>query len=1115
VTRVDAERQLGRVDGLAKRLRGRTILAGVAVGSALVMIAPVVLAWLPEVWWDRPGSLVPLTLVVSLILAQSVLVVRARRATSALRVTDLAEETGRAIGLRDGQLSGALELAGSTGTGSMELAELQRARVAAALERVSDAQLLPARTAQARRRITLSLGSAATALLALWLTAGLRPAESRAAAGAIARPWVYAFPPPPPPMRIDVLDEPVLRGDPARLRIRATGRAVVSLHWQPEGEADRSAGIPVGEDGTAEGRTGPVRVNTLAWVEDESGRRSDTVRVNPADPLLAKELIVISRLPRWRGGAEDTVQTPIPPLTIESGTVIRVEGRANHPLSVAELVSETADTAVDLSVSGARFGGEFTPESDGVWRFDLRPRGQVPGLRLPAPLELTILHDSPPRVRVVRPGRDVEIAADPALQLVIDASDDVGLESLHLVTWKATASGIRSDPRSERLAESDGELRRVVRADLPLAPFALAPGDTLLYRVVARDGNPATGASTSRTWRVTVPSIAELRRTATERTGELAADAQVLADQVSELRRDAAEAAAGSSRAGAGESGRFEGTEAARAVEQQSRDVEQRMEELERDLAELQAGLDTSPAAEPALRRRLEELGDLMRELRESGLAERLRALEEALRQIDPAATRDALEQLSRSAADLERQVDEAADLMERVATEQALRDAATQVSDLAERQARAAASPEQEDAWAAEELELAEAADELSRRLAEVEERLEMQGADAASDSVSGADAAIRQASDRMREAADAARSQPGGPSAARGGGDRNAQRAAEQAAASLEEAARSMEDASESLGADWRGEAVEALDRAGRQSLDLAREQAALSEQMQAATGRRELAARQDAIARGLDEVLERLSEASRKTALVDRRVGPTASRARTRMEELSRALSESTGTPAAASAAGKELAEELNELAGRLHASRRAMEAAESGTGMDEALEQLASMSEAQAGLNRDAGGLMMLAGSGSPLPAGVEDIAARQQRIADQLEALSKEPGASELPGRPGLLAEEADEIAASLRDNGIDRRTIERQERLFRQLLDAGRTLEREPDPERRESTTAIARPVAGPGELPEGVLDGPRFPYPDERSLGELSPTERRLILDYFDRLNRVVSPRP
>jgi len=153
--------------------------------------------------------------------------------------------------------------------------------------------------------------------------------------------------------------------------------------------------------------------------------------------------------------------------------------------------------------------------------------------------------------------------------------------------------------------------------------------------------------------------------------------------------------------------------------------------------------------------------------------------------------------------------------------------------------------------------------------------------------------------------------------------------------------------------------------------------------------------------------------------------------------------------------------------------------------------------------------------MSSGTGSPIPADMEAIAARQRRIAEQLRELAEESGTEELPARPEALASEADEIARTLRETGIDRETLERQERLFRRLLDAGRTLERDPDPNRRESRTAAAGESAIPPEPPAGALAGPRYPYPAEAALRSVSPATRRLILDYFDRLNRSGSASP
>jgi len=144
-----------------------------------------------------------------------------------------------------------------------------------------------------------------------------------------------------------------------------------------------------------------------------------------------------------------------------------------------------------------------------------------------------------------------------------------------------------------------------------------------------------------------------------------------------------------------------------------------------------------------------------------------------------------------------------------------------------------------------------------------------------------------------------------------------------------------------------------------------------------------------------------------------------------------------------------------------------------------------------------------------------PAAVEQLralAARQRALADQLARLQAE-GAS---AAAGALAQEARELARQLEAGRLDPQTIQRQERLYRRLLDAGRTLSgREPD-ENKERTS---RPATGdsvhlPDVLKPGATGtGPRLRYPTWEELMNLTPEERRLVLEYFRRLNAPQQP--
>jgi hypothetical protein len=132
-----------------------------------------------------------------------------------------------------------------------------------------------------------------------------------------------------------------------------------------------------------------------------------------------------------------------------------------------------------------------------------------------------------------------------------------------------------------------------------------------------------------------------------------------------------------------------------------------------------------------------------------------------------------------------------------------------------------------------------------------------------------------------------------------------------------------------------------------------------------------------------------------------------------------------------------------------------------------------------------------------------------LAGRQRAIAEQLEELGRSVGPrGQVLGRLDELSREAEELADQLEQGRLDSRLVERQERLFQRLLDAGRTLERDEFEKERRAERPGAVEVVRPGELPEDVLRGPRYPLPTEDQLRGYPPSIRRLILEYFDRLN-------
>jgi hypothetical protein len=175
---------------------------------------------------------------------------------------------------------------------------------------------------------------------------------------------------------------------------------------------------------------------------------------------------------------------------------------------------------------------------------------------------------------------------------------------------------------------------------------------------------------------------------------------------------------------------------------------------------------------------------------------------------------------------------------------------------------------------------------------------------------------------------------------------------------------------------------------------------------------------------------------------------------------------------------------------------------------GGAMEQLLEELEALAAQQGAVNQEAASL-----AGEPDEGGararMDDVAAAQEAVAGAMDELAGQPGGERSLGDLEELAREAREIARELDEGRLDATTLARQERLLDRLLSAGRTLEREGDTEEREGTPAgpVERSAVDP--LSRALLTGLAVPLPTAAELESLSPGERRMVLEYFERMNR------
>lgn len=1091
------------------RVAGTAAASAVTLGAALILV----LSLLPVSAREGRGSLVPLVLAFVLWAGLAGLVWIARRVWHALHPQGVAEEADVAAGLGAGDVRSAIELEGVEAAAGAGLAALHRTRVSEALGRAASRGLLPVTGPGWKRRIRRSGVAVALMLLAISVAALLRPEPTFSAAAALGAPWRTAFPAPLPPLGVTGATG-VPRGDAAAVSISAAGRGRVDLVWRAAGRAPERILLEVSAAGSAQGRTAPIISPTAVWAEDAEGFSSDTLRVRPLEPLLVQDLQLTVEFPAYLGRGSERYRGRIPPLVAPEGTRLRLSGETNLPLDAGALAWEPGDggtgeaaARIPLEIAGSQFAVSWVPERTGAWAWDLRAESSLGAPIAPDPIRVLVVPDLQPRIHLLYPAPDTTLGYERVMPVIVDIEDDIGLRRAFVRSWRSGLGSESAERREALSPDPAGAARAVFRHLLDRSSESFLPGDTLFYLFEAFDGHPARGPALSDVFLLRVPTFTEIRDQRADQTEALSEAAQALEENLEALAEAAADAARQTDAEGDdSEDVRFEATEEARSVLDEAQRSEEELEGVEEQLQALQEELEASPLSDPALQEQLRRLAERYEELAESGLEEQIEALAEALRELDPEAVREALEQLAGDYENLREQVDQTLGMLEQAALEQAMKSAQANADELAQEQREVAGETDPETFQEGQEA-LVEQAEALAERLAELEAELAAADREAAADSARAAGERTQEALGKMADAQSGAEQSPSG---AQGEVGETERQAAEEAAEALEQAAGALGSAQREMSGEQGEAAVESLARARSEALALSEEEGRLSEATRGenAADPASWRARQGAVRQGLENLVERLSEAGNEAAMLDQRTGAAAGEAAERMDQLLDRLAGDGARRLPSRAEVEGIQESLNSLARHLLASEEAARAAGQESAGQDAADQMNQLAQQQQAVTQETSSLLMP----GPRPSGEErrreEIARRQEEVAEELGELEDPEG--DLLGRPEELAEEAAELAQQLELEGPTQETLERQRQLFRRMLDAGRSLEDEDlDPNERESREATAPPGAPPRIDPE-LLRGRRYPAPSEALLRELPLFYRSLIFEYFDRLNRV-----
>ncbi len=163
---------------------------------------------------------------------------------------------------------------------------------------------------------------------------------------------------------------------------------------------------------------------TVEYYVEAGGVKSKQYKLNVIDLPGVKRIRVTYHFPSW-SGMKDATEDPGGDLRAVEGTVADVSVDTDRPLSNGSLVLD------DGSKIELRDGKAAVPiQKDGLYHIAVNERGD--NVRLSEDYFIEAQKDSPPTVRIVRPGRDAKVNPVEEVTITIEAQDDFGLQGMDL-----------------------------------------------------------------------------------------------------------------------------------------------------------------------------------------------------------------------------------------------------------------------------------------------------------------------------------------------------------------------------------------------------------------------------------------------------------------------------------------------------------------------------------------------------------------------------------------------------------------------------------------------------------------------------------------------------------
>ncbi len=930
---------------------------------------------------------------------------------------------------------------------------------------------------------------------------------------------------PPPPFRLELAEAPpfVIRNEPLALQVVGDGDLPETVTFKVMEEGSDPLFLPAEFDSVG------VAVCSLANPQRDfqvfAFHRqvfSDTARVEVKSRPFIRELQVrwfppaYSRLP---SGASIGDRGDVAAL---KGSRVKVSFQADRPLKSAELlIFSDADPSkpqkFSMVLQGDQASAEFLLLKSGYYNLILEDED---GIRNAEPVDYSLwpILDEYPSVAIFYPPEDAEVNESLLIPLKAGARDDYGIARMRLgrVLLKG---GLEDSTRRPEFnwedlpfdAFEDGTA--LVDMLLDLNEMNLLPGDVVLYKIEVWDNDRITGPKRAETpvQRLRFPTMEEIFARLEQSQWEQVEDVQETLDRSYQLKEELEKLSENLKR---NPDLSWEEKKNVEDLIKKQQDMAKQAEEMAQKLDQMIEQMEKNAVLSPETMEKYRELQQLLSEVMTPELMEAMQKLQEALQQQDPEQLRRAVENFTLNQEEFQQKMEKTLNILKQLQMEMKLDELAKRAEQLLEKQEKInqalkdSSTLVSDRELAAQEKQLESEMEAFEQAFKEAQEMLEG-SPNNPSEQMDTSKQLLDQEQFPAQMEDMSGDLQQGEKTSAQQKGDR-----IEDGLAQLSQM---MKKAKESMIEAGKSELAEALKRIAHDLLSLSYRQEDLmdrSSRLDRASPRfRKLAQEQQVLKSHLEKTAEALFKLSQKSFFITPQIGAAINQAFRGMEQALQGYT--ARAPRSVSRQQQASMGGLNQAVMQIDKSLEQMQSSSSSTGFSEMMEQLSKMAGKQGEINQ--GTMALLPGGSNPgglslqQQAALSRLAAEQQALQQQFEQWSQaNQEIGKMLGRLGELSREMKEVVDDLKNRQVDQRTLKRQERILRRLLDAQKSVREREYRKMRLSKTAegkYLRPSPGepelslsPDEIRQNMLQALREGYTRDY---------QQLIRQYFEALAR------